>query len=124
MVHDFSLEYYVIDLKSIFYCPVGRASWFKILGSSQNKKIKAEFANLVSARPAHSGQLSCTWKWVSRKEGVEGGTSNLVDIGISNVAWFDRSIHSGLEIQVYILFIIYVSHKIIINMTHAINTVR
>ena len=70
----FLVGIYVIDLKSIFYwlaAPAGLRSW--------DLKIKAEFANFVSAPPAHSGQLGCT---VSRKEEVGGGTSNQVPISL------------------------------------------
>ena len=59
--------------------PAGLRSWdLKI------KQIKAEFANLFSAPPAHCSRLHLP---VSRKEGVGdgGGTSNLV----GNVAWFE-----------------------------------
>ena len=64
--------------------PAGLRSW--------DLKIKAEFANLVSAPPGHSGQFGCTYQSlsvsVSCKEGVGGGTLNLVD-NIGNVAWFE-----------------------------------
>ena len=58
--------------------PAGLRSWdLKI------KQIKAEFANLFSAPPAHCSRLHLL---VSRKEGVGGGTLNLV----GNVAWFEQ----------------------------------
>ena len=68
--------------------PAGLRSW--------DLKIKAEFANLVSAPPAHSGQLGCTFALpVSHKEVVGGGTSNLVDIG--NIAWFESDLNKFRE---------------------------
>ena len=72
---------------------IGRAGGFKILGSQNKTEIKAEFANLFSAPPTHCSRLHLPG--VSRKEGVGGGTSNLVDIG--NVAWFESCLNKFRE---------------------------
>ena len=98
----FPVGIYDIDLKSIFYwCsaksygghmlggyPIGRAGRFKILGSqNKNKSWICEFGLSSSGTLRSARLVTLASVRVSRKEGVEGGTSNLADIG--NVAWLE-----------------------------------